>query len=165
MRAAATLMGLHTVPTSPPKQNVICDLGCGDGEFLIGLLSYLSTLPTNSVSSVLPAKGFGIDYNDSLILTATSNAHALIPTTTMSWLVYDFNLDEDDLFSKITEKSVTHMFVYLIPKQLALSTVRRLLERLWDIGVVVCCHKFMPEYLVCSGRDELMSLCVYEKTS
>jgi hypothetical protein len=54
MRAAATLMGLdadqkptHSNPkttTKEPVTTVVCDLGCGDGEFR----TYNSTLPFSS---------------------------------------------------------------------------------------------------------------------
>ncbi|KUJ13482.1 uncharacterized protein LY89DRAFT_158789 [Mollisia scopiformis] len=155
MRAAATLMHLNLTP-APATQQVICDLGCGDGEFLIGLLSHL-----NSPLPLLPVSGFGIDYNASLIATASLNA--ITAGATAHWLTYDFNLDEHDLFSQIENRRVTHVFVYLVPKQLALNTVRKLLERLWGSGVVICCHKFQPEYLVATRTDILMDLVVYER--
>lgn len=156
MRAAVTLMGLD-LPSSIQTQNVVCDLGCGDGEFLIGLLRHVNNI---SVAS-LPIYGFGIDYDPALIATATVNSIAA--TQTASWLVYDFNLDTDDLFSKIAAAGVTHVFMYLVPKQLALGTVRLLVERLWESGVVICCHKFLPEYLNVARSDLLMNLCVYER--
>lgn len=147
----------------PSPQQVICDLGCGDGEFLIGLLTHVNAPVRTSLTCVpnppSPSLGFGIDYNASLIATATLNS--ISANQTASWLVYDFNLDEDDLFGKMVEKGVTHVFVYLVPKQLDLATVKRLLVRLCEEGVLVCCHKFQPGYLREVGRDEIMSLVVY----
>lgn len=157
MRAAVTLMGLD-LPSSIQTQNVVCDLGCGDAEFLIGLLRYVNNVST----AALPLRGFGIDYDAALIATATANSMAAKQTA--SWLVYDFNLDADDLFSKIVAAGVTHVFVYLVPKQLALGTVRLLLEKLCESGVMICCHKFLPGYLEVTRKDELMSLRVYERS-
>jgi hypothetical protein len=168
MRAAASLMRLDIPPPSNQSQRVVCDLGCGDGEFLIGLLSHInipsSSSPSSSPHNPNPIQGFGVDYNASLIDTAISNSLSLLPPTiTTSWLVYDFNLDEDDLFCKLIAKGVTHVFIYLVPKQLALKTVRTLLEKLCNQGVLLCAHKFQPDYLDVSGRDEVMDLCIYER--
>jgi SAM-dependent methyltransferase len=157
MRAAATLMRLDIIPSPDLAsiQQVICDLGCGDGEFLIGLLSHI-----NSPIHALPVHGLGIDYNASLIATATLNAVTAQQTAT--WLTYDFNLDEDDLFAKIKGVGVSHVFVYLVPKQLELKTVRALLTRLRESGVMICCHKFQPGYFKATRTDHLMDLVVYE---
>lgn len=170
MRAAAKLMRLNVTPSSglPSAPQVICDLGCGDGEFLIGLLKHLNSPPITSpsplpsVSPFPPSSGLGIDYNASLIATAASNS--LAAHQKASWLVYDFNLDENNLFGQMREQGVTHVFVYLVPKQLALKTVRSLLTRLCESGVVICCHKFQPEYLVATRSDVLMDLVVYERS-
>ncbi|KAG0651307.1 hypothetical protein D0Z07_1800 [Hyphodiscus hymeniophilus] len=158
MRAAATLMHLDLAPQPglSNTQQVICDLGCGDGEFLIGLLRHITK------TAPLTTSGFGIDYNASLIATATLNAVAAGEKA--HWLVYDFNLDEDDLFTQIGKEGVTHMFVYLIPKQLALKTVKSLLMRLCESGVMICCHKFQPACLGSwkTASNDLMDLVVYE---
>lgn len=161
MRAAATLMRLDLASHKdlPSTQQVICDLGCGDGEFLIGLLSHINA-PTEEFP-LLASSGLGIDYNASLIETAALNA--VIAGEKAQWLVYDFNLDEHDLFEQMGKKGVTHVFVYLVPKQLALKTVKRLLERLCESGVVICCHKFQPAYLEATRSDALMDLVVYER--
>ncbi|RDI81047.1 hypothetical protein Vi05172_g9011 [Venturia inaequalis] len=151
MRAAAKLMRLGLVRASTSnsglekaRTTVVCDLGCGDGEF---------------------PQGVGIDYNAKLIETAGINS-ALIKDIKIDWLVYDFNDDKEDLVNQlITAHHVTHVFIYLTPKQLALPTVRSILTRLCAESVVVCCHKFFPEYLTPAGRDELMELVVYDETS
>jgi len=52
-----------------------------------------------------------------------------------------------------------------VPKQLALQTVRHILTRLCESGVVVCCHKFYPQYLTPARRDIMMDLIVYDQTS
>jgi hypothetical protein len=78
------------------------------------------------------------------------------------WLTYDFNLDEDDLLGTLETEGVTHVFVYLVPKQLVLKTVRTLLTRLFESGVMICCHKFQPGYLKAARTDILMDLVVYE---
>lgn len=165
MRAAATLMGLD-LPPSAALPSVVCDLGCGDGEFLIGLLGHINTTPVPSLkpSLTLPTTiiaGLGIDYNASLIATAGLNA--ITEGVSASWLVYDFNEDSSDLSAQLEERGVTHVFVYLVPKQLALATVRGILTKLWEGGVCVCCHKFQPGYLVAARRDVVMDLVVYEK--
>jgi hypothetical protein len=52
-------------------------------------------------------------------------------------LIYDFNDDREDLVSQLIDgHQVTHVFVYLVPKQLALLTVRAILTRLCGSGVV-----------------------------
>jgi len=54
-----------------------------------------------------------------------------------SWLIYDFNDNREDLVSQLIDgHQVTHVFVYLVPKQLALLTVRAILTRLCGSGVV-----------------------------
>jgi len=161
MRAAATLMRLDLAPHRdiPSTPQVICDLGCGDGEFLIGLLSHINA--STEDFPIIASSGLGIDYNASLIETAALNA--VIAGEKAQWLVYDFNLDEHDLFEQMGKKGVTHVFVYLVPKQLALRTVRRLLVRLCESGVVICCHKFQPAYLEAKRSDALMDLVVYER--
>ncbi|KAJ7679314.1 hypothetical protein DFH06DRAFT_1166297 [Mycena polygramma] len=166
MRAAATLMRLDLFPPNPATPTtllnapfVICDLGCGDGEFLIGLLGHLNrTTHTTHASAV---RGVGVDYNAGLIKTASLNA--ISAGAQVCWLTYDFNEDGDDLFAQLGRQNVTHVFVYLVPKQLALRTVRGILTRLCESGVVVCCHKFQPEYLTATRRDVLMDLVVYER--
>ncbi|TVY93671.1 hypothetical protein LAWI1_G001641 [Lachnellula willkommii] len=165
LRAAATLMCLglgagggaaltpqDTVPT------VVCDLGCGDGEFLISLLSHI-----NKTSSDI-ATGVGIDYDAALIKSA--GIASGIRGVNAQWLIYDFNDDQDDLVDQlITIHQVTHVFIALVPKQLALLTVRGILTRLCESGVVVCCYKFHPLYLTPVRRDVLMDLVVYDRTS
>lgn len=165
MRAAATLMRLdiasETTKSLPKKQQIICDLGCGDGEFLIGLLGHLNSAAMHLVTKSAIISGVGIDYNASLIATGASNA--LSAGEIIDWLTYDFNEDQDNLCEMLVGKGVTHIFVYLVPKQLALKTVRAILVRLWKVGVVVCCHKFQPGYLVATRSDERMDLVVYER--
>lgn len=176
MRAATVLMNLKG-PGMFDRPTLVCDLGCGDGEFLIGLLGYLNSgfepaprddddddddsTPTTTRTTTRSVHGLGVDYNPGLIATATLNA--VLAHESAQWLVYDFNADEDDLFSQLAARGVTHVFVYLVPKQLALATVRGILEKLVRGGVVVCCHKFQPGYLVETRRDVLMDLVVYER--
>ncbi|QDS71056.1 hypothetical protein FKW77_008646 [Venturia effusa] len=163
MRAAANLMRLGLVgaaasKSSPGKarKTVVCDLGCGDGEF-----RYINALTVDS--SI--AEGVGIDYNAQLIATAGIKS-ASIKGMAIDWLIYDFNADQEDIAHQLlTTHHVTHVFVYLTPKQLALATVRNILTRLCAGEVVVCCHKFFPEYLTPARRDELMELAVYDETS
>lgn len=161
MRAAATLMRLDLLSAlgTVATQQVICDLGCGDGEFLINLLHHVNAI-TNSTT---PLHGVGIDYNAELIKTATINA--LSVGETVRWLTYDFNEDEYDLFGQLALHHVTHLFVYLVPKQLALKTVRQILTKLYESGVMVCCHKFQPSYLKATRTDVLMDLVVYSQSA
>ncbi|KAJ7721035.1 hypothetical protein B0H16DRAFT_379531 [Mycena metata] len=156
MRAAATLMQLDMFPTSP-SQSIVCDLGCGDGEFLISLLAHLNRDSARTTA----VHGFGVDYNAALLETAALNA--VSAGEIIRWLAYDFNADTNDLCAQLVLARVTHVFVYLVPKQLALQTVRAILERLCENGVVVCCHKFQPKYLTPTRRDSLMDLVVYER--
>ncbi len=138
-------------------QQVVCDLGCGDGEFLIGLLHHINVTNTTSLKTI---NGLGVDYNAELIKTAALNA--VMAGENAQWLTYDFNLDEDDLLGTLETEGVTHVFVYLVPKQLVLKTVRTLLTRLFESGVMICCHKFQPGYLKAARTDILMDLVVYE---
>jgi SAM-dependent methyltransferase len=158
MRAAAALMRLDLI-VAPGSHQVMCDLGCGDGQLLIGLLAYVNKITgTTDLTSV---HGVGVDYNAELVQTASSNA--ILAGENVRWLTYDFNDDKHDLFAQLVLHRVTHIFVYLVPKQLALQTVRRILTQLYDSGVIVCCHKFQPGYLTATRRDTLMDLVVYER--
>ena len=159
----------------------MCDLGCGDGDFLVGLLSHLNA--SSSSSSLTTVYGVGIDYDTELISAAgirSGSAGEIV-----EWIVYDFNEDQNDLANQlITTYNITHVFIYLLPKQLALQTVQRLLTRLcerlaksskqvalvWRLivifsGVTVCCHKFQPKYLSATKHDTLMDLAVYSNSS
>ncbi|KAF2812871.1 uncharacterized protein BDZ99DRAFT_517180 [Mytilinidion resinicola] len=160
MRAAVKLMGLDLVPNAslPFVRQVICDLGSGDGEFLIGLLGYVNAITNTTTTSAV--HGMGIDYNAALIDTA--NVNAISAGVNATWLIYDFNEDQEDLVGQLVAEGVTHVFTYLVPKQLALKTVRAILTRLCESGVMVCCHKFQPNYLTATRRDTLMDLAVYE---
>ncbi|KAJ7510569.1 hypothetical protein B0H11DRAFT_1029568 [Mycena galericulata] len=162
MRAAATLMRLDLIPpsTSPSAAlSVVCDLGCGDGDFLIGLLAHINAITHTTRATAV--HGVGIDYNTGLPATAAANA--LAAGAQAHWLAYDFNEDRADLCRQLASQRVTHVFVYLVPKQLALKTVRAILTTLCESGVVVCCHKFQPKYLTATRRDTLMDLVVYER--
>ncbi|KAJ7695497.1 hypothetical protein B0H17DRAFT_434572 [Mycena rosella] len=152
MRAAAALMRLDVLPaekTPSEALSVLCDLGCGDGEFLIGFLAHINRI--THTTSTTAVHGVGIDYNAGLIKTATVNA--VDAGEHVQWLTYDFNEDRDDLSGQLARQHVTHVFVYLVPKQLALRTVRHILTRLYESGVVICCHKFQPGYLAATRRD------------
>ncbi|KAL3426854.1 hypothetical protein PVAG01_00363 [Phlyctema vagabunda] len=167
MRAAATLMhlGLSTVAeaASGPEgveRIVVCDLGCGDGDFLLSLLDHIKPI----ASSITTLHGVGVDYNVELINSAglKSKSQGL----DVQWLIYDFNDDQDDLVHQLTAvHNITHIFIYLVPKQLALQTVRNILTGLCQSGVVVCCYKFFPKYLTPARRDTLMELVLFDETS
>ncbi|KAF2421498.1 hypothetical protein EJ08DRAFT_738190 [Tothia fuscella] len=139
MRAAATLMGLDFDATLKREKGseelpktMICDLGCGDGEFLINLLIHINAPP----GSHPLAYGIGIDYDAALIATAGISSSKL-KDVNIKWLVYNFNDDTRDLVTQLTlDHLVTHVFIYLTPKQLALQTVRMILTRLCEGGVV-----------------------------
>ena len=163
MRAAVTLMGLDLIPDPALAfaQKVVCDLGCGDGEFLIGLLNHVNRITNTTIATTI--NGYGVDYDDKLIRTAGVNA--ITEGQQARWLTYDFNLDEDNLFGTLEKAGITHVFVYLVPKQLALKTVRTLLTKLCESGVTICCHKFQPTYLAVTRRDVLMDLVVYAHAS
>ncbi|KAL2070942.1 hypothetical protein VTL71DRAFT_13968 [Oculimacula yallundae] len=157
MRAAATLMALDiALKDQKAATTVVCDLGCGDGEFLIGLLGHINGVANN----LSTAQGVGIDYNAELIKTAGLNS--ITEGAKAQWLIYNFNDDSDDLASSLIDSHmITHVFIYLVPKQLAMPTVKAILTRLWESGVVLCCHKFYPEYLTPARKDVLMNLAVY----
>jgi hypothetical protein len=116
---------------------------------------------TNNIN---PAHGLGIDYNADLIKSAGIKSE--LEGVSAQWLIYNFNDDQEDLVGQLTNTHhVTHVFIYLVPKQLALQTVRHILTRLCESGVVVCCHKFYPQYLTPARRDIMMDLIVYDQTS
>lgn len=105
-----------------------------------------------------------MDYNAALLETAGINSNSSI--SSFKWLIYNFNEDNEDLASQLlTLHHVTHVFIYLTPKQLALPTLKKILTTLCRGGVVVCCHKFFPAYLVPARRDLIMELNVYDGTS
>jgi hypothetical protein len=127
----------------------------------MGLLGHINSLPDRTT----PAHGLGIDYNAELIQNAGIKSE-LQGLFNLKWLIYNFNDDEEDLVGQlITTHQVTHMFIALVPKQLALPNVRRILTQLCEKGVVVCCYKFHPDYLTPTRRDTLMDLVVYDETS
>ena len=111
----------------------------------------LTTLTLPIREPTVPAKGIGIDYSPTLLSTALdSSKTANLPIT---WLLYDFNSDAHDLFAQLMALHVTHVFVYLVPKQLALKTVRGILTRLCGKGgmffflVVLCfCSLYCVDY-------------------
>lgn len=106
----------------------------------------------------------GIDYDAELIKTAGIESKK--QAVNAQWLIYDFNADLEDIVSQLlTIHKVTHVFVGLVPKQLALQTVRSILTRLCDGGVTVCCYKYHPLYLRPARSDVLMNLVVYDHTS
>jgi hypothetical protein len=114
------------------------------------LLVHINTL-SNSC-----AQGVGIDYNAALLETAGINSDKL----------KDFNDNNKDIVAQLlTIHHITHVYMYLTPKQLALQTVRKILTRLCEEAVVVCCHKFFPLYLKPARSDVLMELMVYDETS
>lgn len=97
---------------------------------MISLLLHVSLLTPHA----LPL-GVGIDYNAPLI--ASAGIASTLQNVNASWLIYNFNDDREDLVSQlINGHQVTHVFVYLVPKQLALLTVRSILTRLCGNGVV-----------------------------
>lgn len=104
----------------------------------------------------------GVDYSAELINTATTNAS--LAGASAKWLLYDFNEDKSDLVCQLVALNVTHVFIYLLPKQLELRTVRSIVTRLWESGVMVCCHKYHPSYLVPTREDKLMELVVYDRS-
>jgi hypothetical protein len=111
------------------------------------------------------AQGVGIDYNASLLETAGINSDKL-KDVNIEWLTYNFNDDKEDLVAQLIAKHhVTHVFIYLTPKQLALQTVKKILTRFCGEAVVLCCHKFFPLYLEPAKRDTLMELNMYDETS
>ena len=127
----------------------------------MGLLGHINTLTAGTST----AHGVGIDYNAELIQNAgiKSELEGLI---NLKWLIYDFNDDQEDLVDQlITTHHVTHVFMALVPKQLALQNVRRILTRLCEEGIMVCCYKFQPGYLTPARSDPLMELMVYDETS
>lgn len=124
---------------------------------VVGLLGHL-----NTGSRLTAVEGVGVDYDAALIRSATLNSGSA--GVKVDWLIYDFNKDEDDLVNQLIDiHHITHLFIYLLPKQLALPTVRAILTRLWESGVVVCCHKYHPLYLTGVRFDKLMELVVYER--
>ena len=134
MRAAATLMGLDTphgtnIRSSDQEtlRRVVCDLGCGDGDFLVNLLSHLNT----DNCSITAVHGVGVDYDAQLIKSAAVRSGSA--GQHIRWLEYDFNEDLSDIASQLLDiHHVTHVFVYLLPKQLELQKVRKILTRLCE---------------------------------
>lgn len=96
----------------------------------------------------------GIDYDEALLDIATANS-------SQAWILYDFNTDTEDIAQQlIALHHVTHVFIYLVPKQLALPTVRHIITALCHAGIVVCCYKFHPTYLEVTAEDVLMDLII-----
>ncbi|KAK0103258.1 hypothetical protein ONS95_005292 [Cadophora gregata] len=86
---------------------------------VLGLLGHINS-PKSNLST---AQGVGIDYNAELIKTAGINSNT--QGAKAEWLIYNFNDDQDDVASTLIDThQITHMFIYLVPKQLAMPTVR-----------------------------------------
>jgi len=159
MRAAVELMGLGAAPLAGASaRRVVCDLGCGDASFLLGLLAHVNTLHPSPATALL---GVGVDYDAALIAAGTRDA--LAAGAAVEWLTYDFNADKADLVGQLAALGVTHVFAYLVPGQLALPTVRAILTGLRAAGVVVCAYRYHPKYLDAVRVDEVMGLEVYER--
>lgn len=110
------------------------------------------------------ATGVGVDYDAQLIETA--GFESARQAMAVDWLIYDFNADLEDIVGQLlTVHNVTHVFVGLVPKQLALPTVRKILTSLCKRGALVCCYKYHPLYLTAARSDVLMNLVVYDETS
>jgi len=149
VRAAATLMGLDSPPadmhtrSQEALRTVVCDLGCGDGDFLVNLLNHLNT----DSCSITAVHGVGVDYDTQLIKSAAVRSASA--GQSVQWLEYDFNEDLSDLASQLLDiHHVTHVFIYLLPKQLELQKVRqiliRLCERLAKFKLPVYTSKHLP---------------------
>lgn len=149
-------MGLD-IPTSdtiaPGQQalrTIVCDLGCGDGDFLVNLLNHLNVHDSKTVA----VHGVGVDYDALLIKSAairSSSADQIV-----QWLEYDFNEDLCDLASQLLDTyHITHVFIYLLPKQLALQKVRQILTRLCER--LAKFHKFT---LGCNTTQKLIIAAV-----
>jgi hypothetical protein len=128
------------------------------------MLRHINTQKSTSNIKRLAATGVGIDYDAELIKTAgLESAKQLIDA---QWLIYDFNADLDDIVNQLlTIHKVTHVFVGLVPRQLALPTLRSILTRLCCAGVTVCCYKYHPLYLKPARSNVLMNLVVYDDSS
>jgi len=127
----------------------------------MNLLTHINTLKNNTSTT----HGIGVDYDAALIKSAGIQSD-LLENINVQWLIYDFNDDQNDLVDQlITTHQVTHIFIYLVPRQLALPTVRNILTRLCESGVIMCCHKFFPQYLTPARSDILMDLAVYDIAS
>lgn len=170
-------MGLGLTPgteihPSSQLRSVVCDLGCGDGDFLVNLLNHLNT----DGCSVTAVHGVGVDYDAQLLKSAA--ARSGLAGQSVQWLEYDFNEDINDLASQLLDiHHITHVFIYLLPKQLELQKVRQILTRLCErlakfklpvhldtyhySGVTICCHKYQPAYLTGMRHNVLMDLVVY----
>lgn len=159
LRFTSTKVGIPKCVQPLTSENQIDNTNCENNE-VMDLLGHIKSM-TNSVTTV---HGVGIDYNAELIKTAgiRSELEGLI----VQWLIYDFNDDQDDLVNQLINiHQVTHVFIALVPKQLALQTVRQIIVRLCESGVVVCCYKYHPDYLRPARQDHLMGLVVYDTTS
>jgi hypothetical protein len=130
---------------------------------VLSLLRHINT-PNSKRLSRPPATGVGVDYDADLIKTA--GIESTRQTLSVDWLVYDFNADLKDIVGQLLDAhNVTHVFVALVPKQLALPAVRKILTGLCERGALVCCYKYHPLYLKAARSDVLMNLVVYDKTS
>jgi hypothetical protein len=132
---------------------------------VLSLLRHINT--PNPISGRLcrpPATGVGVDYDADLIKTA--GLESTRQKLSVDWLIYDFNADLEDIVGQLlSAHNVTHVFVALVPKQLALPSVRKILTSLCKRGALVCCYKYHPLYLKAARSDELMNLVVYDETS
>jgi hypothetical protein len=128
------------------------------------MLRHINTAIPTSSANRLATKGVGIDYDAKLIKTAglESTKHNI----DVQWIIYDFNADLDDIVNQLlTVHKVTHVFVGLVPRQLALPTLQNILTRLCSGGVTVCCYKYHPLYLKPARSNVLMNLVVYDDSS
>lgn len=127
-------MGLDVTPDSDihsssqeTLRTVVCDLGCGDGDFLVNLLNHLN-IDSCSITAV---HGVGVDYDAQLIKSAAVRSGSA--GQIIQWLEYDFNEDLSDIASQLLDiHHITHVFIYLLPKQLELQKVRQILTRLCE---------------------------------
>lgn len=131
---------------------------------VLSMLHHINTARPTSSTKRLAATGVGIDYDAELIKTA--GLESTKQNIDVQWMIYDFNADLDDIVNQLlTVHKVTHAFVGLVPRQLALPTLRSILTRLCGEGVTVCCYKYHPLYLKPARSNVLMNLVVYNDSS
>ena len=97
------------------------------------MLRHINTTTPTSSTKRLTATGVGIDYDADLIKTA--GLESTKQNIDVQWMIYDFNADLDDIVNQLlTVHQVTHVFVGLVPRQLALPTLEYIDEALWWRG-------------------------------
>ena len=138
----------------------LVDLGCGDGIALCNMIQYCKQIKyCNNVT----INGIGIDYSEQLLHQAEQNTKQYNLHGSITYIQYNFNYNSYNILQELLQYNTTHVYIYLVPKQLNLSSIKYLLLQLIQYNIYIICYHFQPTYLPLIQSNNTMNLCIYGK--